>query len=230
MPPIGIQQKIVDEIEKIEKECNIEFKNIEDCENEKNNIIDRCFSNSYDLETLENITDIYNGGTPDTSNQKYWNGEINWATLVDTKNKYLNNTQRTITKEGLNNCNATILPINSILFSSRATIGDVSIAKVPVATNQGYKNFVCKENKLYYEYLYYILKHEAKNIEKLASGMTYPEISKTMISKVKIPLPAIDEQKLIVNKIEQYEECILESKNKIEKMKNNKENILKKYL
>ena len=230
LPPINIQQKIVDEIEKIEKECNIELKNIEDCENEKNNIIDRCFSNSYDLETLENITDIYNGGTPDTSNQKYWNGEINWATLVDTKSKYLNNTQRTITKEGLNNCNATILPVNSILFSSRATIGDISIAKVPVATNQGYKNFVCKENKLYYEYLYYILKHEAKNIEKLASGMTYPEISKTMISKVKIPLPAIDEQKLIVNKVEKYEKCILESKNKIEKMKNDKENILKKYL
>jgi len=230
MPPIEIQQKIVDEIEKIEKECNIELKNIEDCENEKNNIIDKCFSNSYDLETLENITDIYNGGTPDTSNPKYWNGEINWATLVDTKNKYLNNTQRTITKEGLNNCNATILPVNSVLFSSRATIGDVSIAKVPVATNQGYKNFVCKENKLYYEYLYYILKHEAKNIEKLASGMTYPEISKTMISKVKIPLPEIDEQRLIVNKIEKYEKCILKSKNKIEKIKNNKENILKKYL
>ena len=230
LAPSKIQKEIVIEIEKIEDKCR-ELRNIvENMENEKRNLISQCFNGNYILENLENITQIYNGGTPDTSNQDYWNGEINWATLVDTKNKYLYSTQRKITDEGLNYCNATILPVNSILFSSRATIGDVSIAKVPVATNQGYKNFVCKDDKVYYEYLYYILKHEAKNIAQLASGMTYPEISKTMISKFKIPLPTIDEQKTLVGKIEKYEKNISDAKNKIDDLEKNKKNILSKYL
>ena len=83
---------------------------------------------------------------------------------------------------------------------------------------------------MYYEYLYYILKHEAKNIAQLASGMTYPEISKTMISKFKIPLPTIDEQKTLVGKIEKYEKNILDAKNKIDDLEKNKKNILSKYL
>lgn len=230
LPSILIQEKIVEEINNIDEEIQKNNAIISNFENEKNDIIDKCFNSSYELETLGNLTDIFNGGTPDTSNQKYWNGKINWATLVDTKEKYLNKTQRSITEEGLNSCNATLLPINSVLFSSRATIGDVSISKIPVATNQGYKNFVCNNKLLHYEYLYYILKHEAKNIEKLASGMTYPEISKTMISQFKIPLPSLEQQKQIVKKINVLENNIIETKKIIEKYQNDKDSVLKKYL
>ena len=216
LPPISIQNKIVDEVKEIEKKVHEITLIIYNLEDNKNDLVDKCFNASYELEQLGNIADIYNGGTPDTSNQKYWNGNINWATLVDTKNKYLNSTQRTITEEGLNSCNATLLPVNSVLFSSRATIGDVSISKIEVATNQGYKNFVCNHEKLHYEYLYYMLKHESKNIEELASGMTYPEISKSMISQFKIPLPSLEEQIIIVEKINAIENNILKAKNDIE--------------
>ena len=230
LPSIEIQQKIIVDIEKIENEYNGLNVIIEQAEKEKTKIISECFNGSYMLEPLGNITEIFNGGTPDTKNQEYWNGNINWATLVDTKNKYLYTTNRKITDKGLNSCNATLVPINTVLFSSRATIGDVSIAKVEVATNQGYKNFVCQKDKLYYEYLYYILKYEAKNIENLASGMTYPEISKTMISQFKIPLPSIDRQKEIVARIEKYEKIIFDGKNKLEALENTKKIILENYL
>lgn len=159
----------------------------------------------YPLVPLGDVVEIFNGGTPDTQIPEFWDGKICWATLVDTKNKYLYSTQRTITEAGLNSCNATLMPVNSVLFSSRATIGDVSIAKVPVATNQGYKNFVCNESLIHHEYLYEILKHEAKVIAALSNGMTYPEISKEKISQFKIPLPPLDVQQKIVAEIEVIE-------------------------
>ena len=159
----------------------------------------------YPLVPLSEVVEIFNGGTPDTTVPEFWNGDICWATLVDTKVKYLYSTQRTITETGLNSCNATLMPINSVLFSSRATIGDVSIAKVPVATNQGYKNFICNEALIHHEYLYHVLKHEVRNIEALANGMTYPEISKEKIAQFKISLPPLDIQQKIVTEIEEIE-------------------------
>ncbi|KQT33274.1 restriction endonuclease subunit S [Methylophilus sp. Leaf414] len=159
----------------------------------------------WSLVKLGDVTQILNGGTPDTKNPAYWDGEINWATLVDTKHKYVHETLRKITKEGVKSCNAVLLPINTVIFSSRATIGDISIAKTEICTNQGYKNFVCDENKIHHEYLYYILKNQKNNIASLASGMTYPEISKSLISDYKIPLPPIEIQKKIINEIAKLE-------------------------
>ncbi len=156
----------------------------------------------WDLAKIGDIAEIVNGGTPDTKNQDYWDGDINWATLVDTKTKYLHGTERKITLEGVNKSGAVILPINTVIFSSRATIGDVCINKVETCTNQGYKNFICKPEKIHYEYLYIILKNQAANIASLASGMTYAEISKSQISEFKIPLPDLDTQKSIISEIE----------------------------
>src|SRR6185437_1696959 len=142
-----------------------------------------------------------------------------WATLVDTKNKYLYSTQRTISAEGLRNSNAVLLPINTVIFSSRATIGEVTIAKIEVSTNQGYKNFVCNPALINYEYLYLILKQEAENIADLASGLTYPEISKEQIAKYKMPLPPLEIQKLIVKEIAAIEKVEEPDRKMIEKMR-----------
>ena len=153
----------------------------------------------YPLVKLGEITEILSGGTPDTKNSQYWNGgDIFWATLVDTKNKYLTTTQKKITKLGLEKSSAKLLPINTVIFSSRATIGEITIAKIETATNQGYKNFICDEKRINHEYLYYILKSLAKKIEALASGMTYKEISKSELSNFKIPLPPLNIQTQII--------------------------------
>jgi len=230
LPPLDIQKKIAEEIEKIANKKKSVQKELERNQKQIDNLVNNCFIGSYASEQLGNIAEICNGGTPSTKNQEYWNGNIYWSTLVDTKDKYLYSTQRLITEAGLNSCNATLLPINSVLFSSRATIGDVSIAKVPVSTNQGYKNFVCYDNKLNYEYLYYVLKHESKAIEALASGMTYPEISKALISTYKIPLPSVNDQQKIVAEIDNIETEITAQKNRLDELESLKDDILKKYL
>ncbi|WP_337195382.1 restriction endonuclease subunit S [Campylobacter sp. B0100352/1] len=126
-----------------------------------------------------------------------------WATLVDTKEKYLYRTKKKITQKGLDCSNATLLPINSVIFSSRASIGEISIAKVETATNQGYKNFICDESVLYYEFLYFALKHFTKEIELLAQGTTYKEVSKTKIKEFKIPLPPLKEQEQIASYLDE---------------------------
>ncbi len=89
----------------------------------------------WDKAKLGEVAEVKNGGTPDTENHDYWSyGDVCWATLIDTKHKYLYDTERKITQEGLNNSSAVLLPINTVIFSSRATIGDVCIAKVTTAT------------------------------------------------------------------------------------------------
>ncbi len=154
---------------------------------------------------LGEIAEIQSGGTPKSHIAEYWDGDINWATLVDTKNKYLYSTQRKITPAGLKNSSAKLLPINTVIFSSRATIGDVTIAKVETATNQGYKNFICDERKIMHEFLYEMLTLFASDIATLASGMTFKEISKTEISNFKIPLPPLSIQQQIVAECEVIE-------------------------
>ncbi|EBD1887397.1 restriction endonuclease subunit S [Campylobacter jejuni] len=166
----------------------------------------------WEWKNLGEICEILGGGTPDTKNPIFWYSsqadEVQfeksyyWATLVDTKQKYLYGTKRKITQKGLDCSNAILLPINSVIFSSRASIGEISIAKVETATNQGYKNFICDESILYYEFLYFALKHFTKEIELLAQGTTYKEVSKAKIKDFKIPLPPLKEQEQITKHLD----------------------------
>lgn len=158
---------------------------------------------SYQLVKLQDVCQIESGGTPSSNNPSFWDGDINWATLVDVKNKYTNSTKRKITQAGLKNSSAKILPVETVLFSSRATIGEVSITNVELATNQGFKNFICDRNKILPEYLYYILKKEAKNIADSAPSTTFKEISKSKLGEYIIPLPSINNQKQIIRKLNQ---------------------------
>ena len=150
------------------------------------------------LVALSEVADIKNGGTPDTNNPVFWEGgTICWATLVDTKSKYLRDTVRKITEAALKH--TTLLPVDTVIFSSRATIGEVCINKVQTATNQGYKNFICDAEKIGHEFLYYVLCHFRPILENLVpSGSKYKELSATVISEFKVPLPPLAIQQRIV--------------------------------
>lgn len=179
------------------------------------------------LTKLSEVSEIQSGGTPDSNNPEYWDGDIYWATLVDTKTKYLYSTKRKISNLGLNNSSAKILPIGTVIFSSRATIGEITIAKIPVATNQGYKNFICNLSKIYPEYLYEILYYYKNSISQLASGMTFKEISKTEISNFKIPLPPLNIQQCVVDECETVDKQVEAAKLEIEKSSNSLAHLLK---
>lgn len=149
---------------------------------------------------LEDCTRIISGGTPRTSVTDYWDGDIWWATpkdLSDLDGIYLDKTPRTITRSGLDNCAAEILPVGSVLFSSRAPIGHVAINRVPIATNQGFKSFVPDSGVLDANYLLRWLKANRTYLEGLGNGATFKELSKAAVGRVEIPLPPLIQQRRI---------------------------------
>ena len=159
------------------------------------------------------IFTIYSGGTPASEKEEYWNGKNNWATLVDLpQDEYISiirSTQRKISDSGLKNSSAVMLPVHSVIVSSRATIGRVAINEVETATNQGFKNIVIKDQtKADYRFISYMVKQLGPKMNEMASGGTFKEISKTSLSLLKTPLPPLNIQQEIVSEIETYQKII----------------------
>lgn len=145
---------------------------------------------------LGEIGEIVGGGTPDTSNQENWNGEIYWLTPTEVKTKYICQSLRMITKQGLQSSSARLLPIGTIIFTSRATVGDVGISTVEMTTNQGFQSIVIN-NKNCNEFIYYWIKSNRKQFLRKASGSTFLEISKKEMVKIKGVFPVKEEQEKI---------------------------------
>ena len=156
---------------------------------------------------------IESGGTPDSANEDYWGGPVNWATLVDLPQSNLitelQATQRTLTDEGLRRSSATLLPSGSVLVSSRATIGRVAVNHVATATNQGFKNVVIVDRaKANHRFVAYMITRLTPQMDVLASGGTFKEISKTKFETLSIPLPPLEVQQQIVAEIDAWQKVI----------------------
>ena len=167
---------------------------------------------------------VESGGTPSSKKPEYWNGSICWATLVDLPagNIFteLRDTQRKITDAGLAKSSAVLLPPDTVLVSSRATIGRIAIASVSTATNQGFKNVVITDrNSADPRYLAYVITRVVPRMETLASGGTFKEISKTNFSNLEIPLPPLDEQERIVEELDGYRKVIEGARQVVENYK-----------
>lgn len=146
----------------------------------------------WEVVKLGDVAEIKSGGTPSTSNKDFWDGEIAWCTPTDITalkgDKYLTQTNRNITKSGLQYSAAELLPVDSIVMTSRATIGECAIAKIPVATNQGFKNFICSD-KADSEFLYYLLGTQKKRFIALCAGSTFLEININQVRNFQVALP-----------------------------------------
>ena len=146
---------------------------------------------------LGDVAMVVGGGTPDTNNHKYWNGDIQWFTPSEIgRDKYVTNSLRTISEEGLNKSSAKLLPIGTILLSSRATVGECSINKVECTTNQGFQSLITKE---YFskEFVFYLMQTKRKELIRKSCGSTFLEISANEVRKIKIAVPTSKEQEKI---------------------------------
>ncbi len=154
---------------------------------------------------LKDAGKIVSGGTPSTTIDEFWNGEISWITPADLsgyRDVYINKGRKSISKIGLEKSSAKLLPIGSILYSSRAPIGYVVIAGQELATNQGFKNIVPNDD-VNSKYLYYYLKSIKQIVVDNANGTTFKEISASKFSELPLILPPTSEQQKIVSKIEE---------------------------
>ena len=148
---------------------------------------------------ISSLCEIVSGGTPSTANPAFWfKGDKPWCTPSDitgTSGKYLYKTDRNITSLGLSKSSANLLPEGTLLLCSRATIGEVKIAKTKIATNQGFKSLVC--NSIDNEFMYYKVLTLKDKLLQFSIGSTFLEFSKKDIARLHIDVPKPEEQKAI---------------------------------
>ena len=229
LPSIEIQKQIVDELDgymEIIKGANKIIRNY----------IPKLPEYKESTRTLLNdveLFEIVGGGTPDTKNQDYWNGDISWITLADLPQEQyitvINDSERKVTKLGLDHSNAKVLPVGAIVVSTRATIGRVGITKTPLATNQGFKSIIVKNTDMVLpEFLALLLREKTAEMEFLASGATFKEISKSNFEKIEVALPSVDEQKRILLKIHEEQSLVEPAKKLIEVFQSKIETVINK--
>ena len=163
-----------------------------------NNQILSQIDNSYNCR-LGSVCEIVGGGTPDTLHTEYWGNTVEWFTPSEIgKTKYVNNSVRKLSDIGLDNSSAKLLPIGTVLLTTRATLGEMSIAKQECSTNQGFQSLIPHTDRVSSEYLYYMQIIIKPWCEKYASGNTFREISKSALSDCIIPIPDRARQEQIV--------------------------------
>ena len=153
------------------------------------------FTNDWEQRELKDVAEIVGGGTPSTSVPAYWNGSIDWYSPTEIgQENFAKGSKRKISNEGLNNSSAKLLPAHkTILFTSRATIGEAAILEREGATNQGFQSIVTKEGVDVY-FLYSYKHHLKKQALIKASGSTFLEISKNEVEGLHVPVPSGEEQ------------------------------------
>lgn len=140
---------------------------------------------------ISDLGQVVGGATPSTKKEEYYNGDIAWITPKDLSNfhgRYISKGERSITKAGMDSCSTQLLPKNTILFSSRAPIGYVAIAKNEICTNQGFKSLIPNDN-IDYLFLYYLLKYNKDIIEAMGSGTTFKEVSGSTMRNIEVMIP-----------------------------------------
>lgn len=150
------------------------------------------FEGEWVVKRLDELAEIRSGGTPSTGQPRFWDGGVPWCTPTDitalSGHKYLRETSRTISLEGLKASSAEMIPPNSVIMTSRATIGECAVNVVPVSTNQGFKNFVpfAGTNA---DFLYYLLGTQKQGFISLCGGSTFLEIGKTQLAPYEVEVP-----------------------------------------
>lgn len=156
--------------------------------------------------TVSEIGTVVGGSTPKTSIEEYWDGDLKWITPAELNldTGYLYDSIRKITKAGAESCSLQLMPINTVILTSRAPIGKVAIAGTEFYCNQGFKNIICKD-KINPRYLYSLLLFNTDYLNSLGRGATFKEISKAIVEKIRIPIPQIELQNQFADFVKQVD-------------------------
>lgn len=236
-PSLPEQQKIASFLIKVDEKLTQFRKKKELLEQYKKGIMQKIFSQeirfkddngeypNWKEKRIEEVAEIIGGGTPDTSNTLYWNGNIEWFTPTEIKSKYSSKSVRTISQEGLKNSSAKLLPIGTILLTTRATIGEVSLARKECTTNQGFQSLLVKDGNDNVFIYYWILKNKNEFVVR-ASGSTFLEIGKSKIAQIGLSVPVLKEQIKIANFLSVIDKKIDHTQTQIDKAEQWKNGLL----
>ena len=187
------------------------------------------FTDAWEERKLGELSNIVGGGTPSTSNPEYWDGDIDWYAPAEIgEQSYVSKSKKTITELGLKKSSARILPIGTVLFTSRAGIGNTAILAKEATTNQGFQSIVPVQNKLD-SYFIFSRTNELKRYgEVTGAGSTFVEVSGKQMSKMSIMVPQLSEQQKIGSFFKQLDNTIALHQRKLDLLKEQKKGYLQK--
>ena len=185
------------------------------------------FTDPWEQRKLSDVAEVVGGGTPSTTNPEYWDGDINWYAPAEIGEQiYVDSSERKITKLGLEKSSAKILPAHkTVLFTSRAGIGNTAILRTPAATNQGFQSMVLHDdiNPYFVFSMTGMIKAKA---ERVASGSTFAEISGKMLGNLEFMFPLKAEQDKIGDYFESLDNLITLHQRKCDELKELKKGLL----
>ncbi len=160
--------------------------------------------------TLESLCNVVSGGTPSRSKPEFWNdGNIPWIKIGNIKSKYVSEADEYITQAGLDGSSAKMLSKGTILYTIFATLGEAGILTIDACTNQAIAGITIKDKRVIdTNYLYYYLKSKKEYVNSLGRGVAQNNINMSMLRKFEVPVPAIDDQKQIVDVLEKANSII----------------------
>jgi type I restriction enzyme S subunit len=175
------------------------------------------FSGEWKVKKLGDVADMFSGGTPLTSNNSYYGGQIPWVVIADMTRikKYLFNTEKNITELGLKNSSARLFKKGTLLFAMYASIGKCAIAKVDVACNQAILGINAKEIDT--EFLYYYLAFNEQKFLQMGQAGTQNNLNKEIVQNLDIPYPFIEEQTAVATILSDMDteiECLEQKRDK----------------
>ena len=182
--------------------------------------------------TIADAATVVGGGTPSRNQPTYWNGDVPWATPTDItglSGRIIAETAASITEAGLASSSATLLPPNSLLMTTRATIGACAINRVAMATNQGFQSLVPKRD-VEVDFLYYLMQHHTRRLQRSAAGSTFLEVSNRTVRGFRVYLPHRSEQRKIAAVLSSMDDSIEESRRSLDSLQAVKHSLMSALL
>ena len=182
------------------------------------------FKDDWEQRKLGEIATVTGGGTPSTNISEYWNGDIDWYSPVEIgENRYVSGSIRKITKLGLEKSSAKILPVGTVLFTSRAGIGNTAILQVEGCTNQGFQSITPNLNELDTYFLYTMTPKLKRYGEITGAGSTFVEVSGKQMEQMNLMVPSLEEQKRVSELFKTMDDAITLHQRKLQKLMKLKE-------
>lgn len=209
VPPMEVQERIVAELDHINDLIAKNRELLSQLDSLAQSIFYDTFGDpisnpkGWEIQTIGEVSKVLGGSTPKTNVDKYWNGDFPWITPAELKGtKYIYDTERHISESGRASSGLQMLPINTVLLTSRAPIGKVAIIKKPMFCNQGFKNLICDDKYIHFEFAYFFLSLITDVLNEKGTGATFKEISKKVTESISIPVPPLALQEAFAEKVE----------------------------
>ncbi|MDG2941367.1 restriction endonuclease subunit S [Exercitatus varius] len=188
----------------------------------------------WEIKTLGEITTISSGGTPSRKKESYWNGDIPWIRTTEVQNCILNleDTQEFITKEGLKNSSAKLVPVGTVLLAmigQGKTRGQVAYLNFEASTNQNCATIIFDKNsepKFYYQYLL----SQYENIRGISNSAGQSNLSGSLVKAIKVPVPPLNEQIQIAETLSTWDNAIQTTEKLLENSRQQKKALMQRLL